>query len=95
MKREILFKAKHIHALPENEWMEGKWVEGFLSGEDYINDGTYEYMIDPDTICQYTGLTDKKGTCDMEELRRGSREGRSSRAKRDGSTPRSILCNFF
>ena len=24
MKREILFKAKHIHALPENEWMEGK-----------------------------------------------------------------------
>lgn len=47
MKREILFKAKHIHALPENEWMEGKWVEGFLSGEDYINDGTYEYMIDP------------------------------------------------
>ena len=42
MKREILFKAKHIHALPENEWMEGKWVEGFLSGEDYINDGTYE-----------------------------------------------------
>ena len=59
MKREILFKAKHIHALPENEWMEGKWVEGFLSGEDYINDGTYEYMIDPDTICQYTGLTDK------------------------------------
>lgn len=61
MKREILFKAKHIHALPENEWMEGKWVEGFLSGEDYINDGTYEYMIDPDTICQYTGLTDKKG----------------------------------
>nr|DAE66651.1 MAG TPA: YopX protein [Caudoviricetes sp.] len=61
MKREILFKAKHIHALPENEWMEGKWVEGFLSGEDYINDGTYEYMIDPDTICQYTGLTDKNG----------------------------------
>lgn len=31
----------------------------------------------------------------MEELRRGSREGRSSRAKRDGSTPRSILCDFF
>jgi uncharacterized phage protein (TIGR01671 family) len=61
MKREILFKAKHIHALPENEWMEGKWVEGFLSGEDYINDGTYEYMIDPDTICQYTGLMDKNG----------------------------------
>ena len=43
MKREILFKAKHIHALPENEWMEGKWVEGFLSGEDYINDGRMSY----------------------------------------------------
>ena len=54
MKREILFKAKHIHALPENEWMEGKWVEGFLSGEDYINDGTYEYMIDPDMPVHWT-----------------------------------------
>ena len=61
MKREILFKAKHIHALPENEWMEGKWVEGFLSGEDYINDVQNGYLVDSDTICQYTGLTDKKG----------------------------------
>ena len=30
----------------------------------------------------------------MEELRRGSREGRSSRAKRDGSTPVNSL-RFF
>ena len=31
----------------------------------------------------------------MEELRRGSREGRSSRAKRDGSTPPVISLRFF
>ena len=31
----------------------------------------------------------------MEELRRGSREGRSSRAKRDGSTPPVNSLRFF
>lgn len=61
MDREILFKGKHIHALPENRWMEGKWVEGLLSDDDYINDRSYEFMIDPDTVCQYTGLDDAIG----------------------------------
>ena len=56
MKREILFKAKHIHVLPENEWTEGKWVEGFLSGEDYINDGTYEWLARK--CMSYKGILD-------------------------------------
>ena len=66
-KREILFKAKRID--------NGDWVEGFpfravLSNElDRMT--VYEkleyatcintYEIDPETVCQYTGLTDKNG----------------------------------
>lgn len=61
--REILFKAKR----KDN----GEWVEGYLMNENYINvpfsdddlgwrfDDSTE--INPDTICQYTGLTDKNG----------------------------------
>ena len=63
MNREILFKAKR----KDN----GEWVEG-LPGYD-INGNITElevykkfsdcriYEIDPDTICQFTGLTDKNG----------------------------------
>ncbi len=63
MKREILFKAKRID--------NGEWVEGYLMDENYINAPFNDYdacgrfddpiEIDPDTICQYTGLTDKNG----------------------------------
>lgn len=59
--REILFKAKR----KDN----GKWVEGYLMDENYINVPFDDYdacgrfddpiEIDPDTICQFTGLTDK------------------------------------
>ena len=63
MNREILFKAKR----KDN----GEWVEG-LPGYD-INGKITEievykkvfdcriYEIDPSTLCQYTGLTDKNG----------------------------------
>ena len=63
MNREILFKAKR----KDN----GEWVEG-LPGYD-INGNITElevykkfsdcriYEINPDTICQFTGLTDKNG----------------------------------
>lgn len=66
--REILFKAKRVD--------NGEWVEGFLmySDEDYRIITSYltdsnpccatmvcAYAIDPDTLCQYTGLTDKNG----------------------------------
>jgi uncharacterized phage protein (TIGR01671 family) len=66
MNREILFKAKRLD--------NGEWVEGFYQvrkdvfendehlifrGESYH---TWEYAkIDPTTLCQYTGLTDKNG----------------------------------
>ena len=63
MMREILFKAKR----KDN----GEWVEG-LPGYD-INGNITElevykkfgdcriYEIDPDTLCQFVGLTDKNG----------------------------------
>ena len=63
MGREILFKAK--------SGVSGKWVEGlvFNAGNmQYIytkpkSDGNRQeiYEVDPDTICQYTGLMDKNG----------------------------------
>lgn len=57
--REILFKAKRID--------NGEWVEGLLTvmwGQYHIinpNDENTAYPIGTDTICQYTGLTDKNG----------------------------------
>lgn len=60
MNREILFKAKRID--------NGEWVEGDLERTKYddviwIVDvrGEKCYRCDSDTICQYTGLTDKYG----------------------------------
>ena len=68
MKREnIKFKAKR---LDNGEWVEGSLirnttgikerayiVDNFSSMSDYSVIG-----IDPSTVCQYTGLTDKNGT---------------------------------
>lgn len=61
--REILFKGKRID--------NGEWVEGYLMDENYINApfndddacGRFDdpVEVDPSTICQYTGLTDKNG----------------------------------
>ena len=59
--REILFRGKHMHVCPENKHLDGTWVEGYLVDENHINDGKCEFLIDPETICQYTGLTDKNG----------------------------------
>lgn len=63
MNREILFRAKRIHAIPGNEHLNGTWVHGYLSDENYIYDKSLEveFLVDEDTICQYTGLTDKNG----------------------------------
>lgn len=66
--RENLFKAK--------KWDNGKWIEGYfvkikdvtehnliLTGE--LSKGAYTdfigYEVDPETLCQFTGLTDKNG----------------------------------
>ena len=65
--REILFRAKRLD--------DGEWVEGFyvcLNGiEHMIYNGYAEtdcgefypdyFQVDPETICQFTGLTDKEG----------------------------------
>ena len=56
--REILFKAKRID--------NGEWIEGNLllyDGIAQIHNQVQLFLIsvDPDTICQFTGLTDKNG----------------------------------
>ena len=59
--REILFRGKHVHVCPDNKHLDGSWIEGYLVDERHINDGKFELLIQPETICQYTGLTDKNG----------------------------------
>ena len=63
MNREILFRGKHIHAMDSNDHLNGTWVHGYLSDKNYINDKSLEgeFLVDENTICQYTGLTDKNG----------------------------------
>lgn len=61
MEERYLFKAKHTHILPGNYHLNGSWIVGFLSGERYIANDSGEYLIDPSTICQCTGLKDKNG----------------------------------
>lgn len=62
--REILFKAKRMD--------NGEWVDGFYCcigpvGQEkhYIipiyASAFYGIEVDPSTVCQYTGLTDKNG----------------------------------
>lgn len=66
MNREILFKAKR---LDNGEWVEGYYQKRFdLDGsEQHLifwskSYTVWEYAkIDPDTLCQYTGFTDKSG----------------------------------
>lgn len=68
--REILFKAKRKD---NGEWVEGYYRADpdlnmhFICGWDYylsengLERESFEYEIDPDTLCQFTGLTDKNG----------------------------------
>jgi len=57
-KGHIWFKAKHTHAFSTNSHLDGRWVEGYYAGEDYINSPEYgEVLIDKETLCQSTGLS--------------------------------------
>ena len=59
MSREILFRGKRTD--------NGEWVEGLLTlmfGQYHIIKPSNEniaYPIDPSTVCQFTGLSDKNG----------------------------------
>lgn len=72
--REILFRAKRID---NGEWVSGYYIYDYAHNAHFIfknqlvcpnciNDRRIDYSIcdyeiDPDTLCQYTGLTDKNG----------------------------------
>lgn len=70
MNREILFKAKR---LDNGKWVEGYYldiakIDHFICTGKIKLDGEAKgilapemYAIDLDTLCQYTGLTDKNG----------------------------------
>lgn len=58
--REILFRGKH-----GGNWFEGNLV--MYNGKPVISrqvqdaPGTVGYEVNPETVCQFTGLTDKNG----------------------------------
>lgn len=61
--REILFRGKRID---NAEWVDGDLSRCVVVGETHIrriedNLSTTTHRIDPETVCQYTGMTDKKG----------------------------------
>ena len=62
MNDRYLYRAKHVHAFDVNKKYDG-WVYGYLSCENYIYSPKFgaEKLIDPNTICQCTGLKDKNG----------------------------------
>lgn len=68
--REILFKAKTTKKSDPNHALNETWVTGnlIITNEKYyihpvgaIGNVIVIHEIQPDTLCQYTGLTDKDG----------------------------------
>ena len=69
MEREILFRGKRVD---NGEWIEGNLLQDYWVGDNvfvpysirYKINGVYSYPIQviPETIGQFTGLTDKAGT---------------------------------
>ena len=70
MNREILFRGKRVD---NGEWVEGDLAQdtdletAYVGGFNYYTDGDglqrepFQYEVDPSTVCQYTGLTDRNG----------------------------------
>ena len=62
--REILFRAKRVD---NGEWIYGHYVHQYGADMIYLPNGTDReygfdyYHINPETVGQYTGLTDKNG----------------------------------
>lgn len=63
MSRVNKYRGIHIHVHPQNEHLNGAWIYGYLSDENYINsiDLNGEFLVDKDTVGQYIGVDDKNG----------------------------------
>lgn len=62
--REILYRGKRVG---EGTWKYGSYVEQYGATQIYLRNGADEdgfdcYHVEPETVGQYTGLTDKNGT---------------------------------
>lgn len=51
--REILFRGK--------DNVSGEWISGYLVNEHHIGDWLKSVPVHPETVGQFTGLTDKNG----------------------------------
>ena len=63
MKREILFRGKSIEPSTEGKWIEGSLlVHGncsyILPNNPITPFGIVKYRVDPETVGQFTGITD-------------------------------------
>jgi uncharacterized phage protein (TIGR01671 family) len=58
MSREILFRGKTID---NDQWVEGHYTEGSEDFHYITRSGGAVWLIDPTTLSQFTGLTDKNG----------------------------------
>lgn len=60
--RKILFRAKGNKKYNSGGWYFGRGIGKDADGDYYIQDNSCRSTIIPETLCQYTGLTDKNGT---------------------------------
>ena len=56
--REILFRGRDVNS---NEWRIGYFYTAVQGCVAIIGDGVDGYQVKPETVGQYTGLTDKRG----------------------------------